>query len=312
MEGYMPRPLGSERPKSLIKTITKVLQVYHHLAAICLLTDPQIAAIDHGVWDLFPINWDGTDRVVLLHEYYTSVLKTLWQYFCEHYTTRDIVIRETAKAWKVYNGKLKGALLAQKSAFERLEMWLNCMSNEVETTSMVFPRCHQRGLRHQEKLKEWKLPTFTKMVAIVGDSNLARIKPFNHHSCQVESFPGARIEHLSHLFGHYNGPAPEFLVLSIGINDCTRSQDLQDGLNNLLDRLPTQFRPTKIYVAELQVSQRQPPPVRRKADQLNCSVPCGITIIPALPGLETIHDNVHWSPEFAQALVHHWLGYLHR
>ena len=233
----------------------------------------------------------------------------LWTSFKKYFTTSEQVVQDFKKCLNWYKQRVSGNVLNIERTYARLHLWISFLTPPME---IVIPTSHQRYPNPQLKLQNWRLPILSKMVAIVGDSNLSRIEPFTHISCQVESYPGARIEHIAHLFTTYiSSHAPRFLILSIGINDATNRQPhLQNNIGSILKHLPHQFNQTKVFFVELQVSPSQPPLVHDKAGQINRSVPVDMHLIPGLPCFETGRDNVHWTPQCANSLVLHWLNHI--
>ena len=305
---YKPIPLGQNLPKSMLKTLTKLIQVYHHLAALSLVSgELEQFAPDYWVQFWGQEEYNHSALSGKLYDYYYSFIPFLWSSFKNFYSTPEEVHRDFNKCLKWFEERVPGHVLDIQRAKDRLDVWIGCLQPAVE---LVIPSYHQRYPNPQQKFKYWHLPNLTKTIAIVGDSNLARIEPFAHSSCQVESFPGARIEHIRHLFDTYVSQfVPKILILSIGINDVMRNQTLKTNYGTIVSHLPIQFRETKIFLVELQVSKSQPAEVHQKAKILNESVPVEVHLIPGIPSFETGRDGVHWTPPCANNLINHWLNY---
>ena len=157
-------------------------------------------------------------------------------------------------------------------------MWISFLTLEI-----VILTCYQSFPNPPLKLQNWRLSELSKSIVIVGDSNLSQIEPFAHPSCQVESFPGAWIEHIEHLFSNYHHQkVPTNLILSIGINDATRSSELHIYIQSIVSTLRVNFKSTKIFFVQLQVSRFQPGQVHQKAQQLNGTVSVEMKITPKL------------------------------
>ena len=63
---------------------------------------------------------------------------------------------------------------------------------------------------------------------ILGDSNLSKIPPFRDESLQIDSFPGANMDHLHELMKKLVKPdiTVKVLILSIGLKNChNRNQE---------------------------------------------------------------------------------------
>ena len=306
---YKPQPLGQNAPKNMLKTLTKILQVYHHLAAITMLSSTDIQTFPPDYWVPFWGQKEDDPSTILgkLYEHYYNFIPILWTAFKQFFTTPEQIERDFEKVLKFFRDRISRDVYDIQKAHDRIKMWISFLTLEI-----VIPTRHQSFPNPQLKLKNWRLPELSKSIAIVGDSNLSRIEPFAHPSCQVESFPGARIEHIAHLFSQYHHQkVPNNLILSIGINDATRSFDLYTDIGTIMSNLPVNFRSTKIFFVQLQVSTSQPVQVHQKAQQLNGTVPVEIKIIPGLPCFETGKDNIHWTPSCANTLIKHWLSHIY-
>ncbi|ROI93620.1 hypothetical protein DPX16_3290 [Anabarilius grahami] len=74
-----------------------------------------------------------------------------------------------------------------------------------------------RHINTGSKLAEWSL-TLKKKVVIIGDSNVAQLPVYNCPELQIDSFPGAKLQHAADLIE--NSVEPEKIILSFGFNNC--------------------------------------------------------------------------------------------
>lgn len=306
---YTPRSLGENPPKNMMKTLTKILQVYHHLAAIMTLSSMDLWNLPPDYWVQFWGQPEEDPSIILtrLYDYYYQFIPLLWTSFKQFFTTPEQIEKDFTKVLKWYQERISGDVYDIQKARNRIQTWISFLTLEI-----VIPTRHRSCPNPQLKFKYWRLPELSKTIAIVGDSNLSRIEPFAHPSCQIESYPGARIEHLVHMFSNYDHQkVPTILILSIGINDATRSSNLQTNIGTILSILPANFESTRKIFVQLQASKHQPEQVHTKVQQLNSTVPVEFKIIPGLSCFETGRDNVHWTPSCAKSLLNHWLSNLY-
>ena len=159
--------------------------------------------------------------------------------------------------------------------------------------------------------KKRDLPPLVKKIVILGDSNLARIPPFQYNSCQVEAFPGAKMYHISHLLKKYElkENIPQIMVVNVGLNDVTSvSSKIKRDLTELIDVLQRNFSTTQIYFVPVQVHSKHRHEIQKAAEIFNSA-------LLSLPGLPPLHrsqfslepDQIHWKPHCAKAMMSHWL-----
>ena len=208
--------------------------------------------IESNYWSKFWGHDEKNPYVIAekLYEYYYNFVPMLWTSFQTFFETPEQVRQDFEKSLGWYQQRVKtGHVFDIEKAYSRLNLWISILDpSSVE--EIVIPTSHQRCPNPQLKLENWRLPTLTKTVAIIGDSNLSRIEPFSHSSCQVESYPGARIEHIANLFANYDSKSvPRILILSIGINDATNRQPhLRTNFGTILNNLPSPFQQTKVIL----------------------------------------------------------------
>ena len=175
----------------------------------------------------------------------------------------------------------------------------------------VIPKNHGNKGSPELKKKEWDLPPLVKKIVILGDSNLAWIPPFQHNSCQVEAFPGAKMYHISHLLKKYEFKEniPQIMVVNVGLNDVTSvSGKIERDLTELIDVLQRNFSTTQIYFVPVQVHSKHRHEIQKAAEIFNSA-------LLSQPGLPPLHrsqfslepDKIHWKPHCAKAMMSHWL-----
>ena len=247
----------------MLKTPTKILQVYHQLAAITMLswTDIQVFHQSSGCHSWGQKEDDPLTILGKLYEYYYNFIPVLCTAFKQFFTNPEQIKRDFEKVLKFFCDRISRDIYHSEKVHDRIKMWISFLTLEI-----VIPTCHQSFPNPKLKLKNRRLPELSKSIVIDGDSNLSQIEPFAQPSCQVESFPGAWIEHIAHLFSSYHHQkVPNNLILSIGINDATRSSELHTDIGTIVSTLPFNFKSTKIFFVQLQVSRSQPVQVHQKA-----------------------------------------------
>ena len=187
------------------------------------------------------------------------------------------------------------------------------MQNSL-TTPWVVPKNHGNKGSPELKKKEWDLPPLVKRIVVLGDSNLARIPPFQHHSCQVEAFPGAKIYHITHLLKKYNFKenVPQMMVVNVGLNDVTSGSDKIDrDIKELSHVLQRNFSTTQIHFVPVQVHNKHRHEIQKAAEIFN-------SVLLELPSMPSLHsslfslepDKIHWKPHCAKAMIANWLASL--
>ena len=84
---YKPVPLGQNTPKSMLKVLTKLLQVYHHLAAIVALSSIELQEYAPEYWIQFWGHEEEDPSLILgnLYDYYNNFVPLLWTSFQNYY-----------------------------------------------------------------------------------------------------------------------------------------------------------------------------------------------------------------------------------
>ena len=192
--------------------------------------------------------------------------------------------------------------------------------NQPRTPFHYQPRIHPHTNR---KATMWALPIRKPMI-IMGDSNVARIPKFQREGIQADSFPGATLRHLTAILLRLTSPRPDvkLILFSIGINNCLREQTaltIIKDTRRLIRVARTKFPQARIAIPLLTVS------IRLSAKQLLCvkafntflrdnmedlDSRCGYLNQLSLLKFQTIHDNIHWTPETAGSMLQDWLTQL--
>ena len=109
-----------------------------------------------------------------------------------------------------------------------------------------LPTVVHRHRNTTRKYYDWVFPAITHPTLVIGSSNLSRIPV---QSCgvpgvQIESFPGAKLEHLAHLFrmAPPDTAPPRNILLNIGLNNrsCLTKRNIPD-LNRLYSDVRKKF-----------------------------------------------------------------------
>lgn len=181
---------------------------------------------------------------------------------------------------------------------------------------------------HGYNKAEWQVPLIHSKIAVIGDSNLARVRQLNDpvNSAEIHSFPGAKFIHLNSLFLEAPKPQenPTHVILSIGINSRTnKSKTHSDQLKQLISSASKLFPNALIYIPQINYSPSLSAKERASLDSLNKLVleMAGDTelenfgTIPVLPSVLFDTDpndsrQIHWTNDTGREMVSHWLEYL--
>lgn len=209
--------------------------------------------------------------------------------------------------------RLRGSL--SENSMQRLAWETeNIFKKRITEWSPVHVKKHPNS--HQLKLPKedrWRLPYVKKPVLLLGDSNLGRITMIPKNlSIQIESFPGANFQDITRLLDRYRGPAPEVLILSVGINDKGRASAVGD-VTTLMQCLK-KFPNTKILFPEVTSSSKlkSDPSILKNINQqiLKECIQKRIQPITTLPEIEfevNPLDNIHWTSTTAQKMMSLWM-----
>ncbi len=191
----------------------------------------------------------------------------------------------------------------------------------------VVPTYHGQ-YSYDEKSVMWNIPVPTKQILVLGDSESARIPPFLHASCQVESFPGCPVEILFQLVDKLVLPegsiVPSSVIIQIGINNVIGYHGLniqlfEQSFSNLLGSLILKFRDCTMYVVPLQMDTTEKDPNGHAQKLVNDTFSKVVTgqerfknvkLLGLLPEerFRLEDDLVHWKPSTGKALMQGWLS----
>jgi hypothetical protein len=183
------------------------------------------------------------------------------------------------------------------------------------TPLSIGPKIH----KHNGDKCKWVAPQFTSKLAILGDSNLSRIShtPREIESIQIDSFPGAKVQHMTQVLSTLttNSKTPDTLIINIGINN--RDNKIQTHRQNLraLARTAAQKLPnTKIYIPQVNFAESLSVSQKQSLENYNQIVSAlvgthdNLCKIPPLNNNDFITDadKIHWTQETANAVLAHW------
>lgn len=170
-----------------------------------------------------------------------------------------------------------------------------------------------RHIRTNRKRSDWSL-TIRKKWVIIGDSNLARIPPYQIPDLQVESFPGATFSHAESLIREASVTVKvEKIVLSFGVNH--RDQKVQETaikqLQGAIRMTKKKLTHSEIWIPEINFPDTLTVEQQNVLIGLNRYITKHTGYIPALPGTKyKLVDNVHWTNDTAKAMLQHWAEHL--
>ena len=169
-------------------------------------------------------------------------------------------------------------------------------------------------LRTNKKFNEWKLALKKKHV-VIGDSNLSRIPAFDIPDLQIDSFPGAKLQHAANLIEKATVDTKvEKIVLAFGLNN--RTQRLRISAMRECARLSqvTQERlpEAQLWIPLINIPQSLPEGEKIFLDELNNYIEENYSFIPLLPEeqFQVESDGLHWTAETARNMLEHWARYL--
>lgn len=163
-------------------------------------------------------------------------------------------------------------------------------------------------------MRNWFLNLKNKYV-ILGDSNVARFPAIKNPDLQVDSFPGTKWRHLTHLFNK----APVFenverLSLSLGINLWAQRnkdaavQEMRTALRAGRVKCPQ----AEIFVPAVNFSLALPLLEQVTLTHMNVEIAQLSDFIQALErrAFAVARDGVHWTKATAARILSHWSQWL--
>lgn len=170
-----------------------------------------------------------------------------------------------------------------------------------------------RPTRHaatDRKKRDWSVDIREKFV-ILGDSNVAKIPPFNLPDLQIESFPGATFRHIHMLLEAVDvKPEVQRILFSLGINN--RKQKLQTTvkeIQRLYKMACEKFPNAEIYFPLLNFARNLPFEEQEFLQNLNKHLKSKYRTLTELARTEffTERDRIHWTHKTAQCMFNHWV-----
>lgn len=178
-------------------------------------------------------------------------------------------------------------------------------------TPTIIPTRHPRSTM---KLRDWQL-TIDKKIAIIGDSLLNRVPPFEGNDIQIDGYPGGTFYHARHLLRKVTvNTQPYAVILAFGFNN--RSSNIKrtviGELQQMLEEAKQAFPAAHIYVPLINSSRALPSGEQANIQLLNEHIEDNCNFLPKLADkhFQVTSDHVHWTEQTAAAMMAHWLNLL--
>ncbi|XP_057682780.1 uncharacterized protein LOC130909871 [Corythoichthys intestinalis] len=162
-----------------------------------------------------------------------------------------------------------------------------------------------------DKYGNWDL-VVDRPILIMGDSNISRLPGVRNTNVQMDSYPGAKMNHLVHVLAFRTKIVvpPKKVILSVGLNDRnqTNPSKLREDVKNLAEVAKKTFPQSDIGIPRINHSPLMTNFVRAKIEQLNFMIGETGYGIPKLGDqlFETLGDGIHWSPATAKNMWALW------
>ncbi|MGL5622518.1 hypothetical protein [Cetobacterium sp.] len=165
-----------------------------------------------------------------------------------------------------------------------------------------------------KKISDWSL-TLNKKYVIIGDSNVAILPTHNCPDLQVNSFPGAKLQHAANLIEKATiAVEPTKIILSFGFNNRQQRYvtaaitELQKAYETVIKRLPN----TEVFFPIINFAPTLPSCEQMMIQHLNNHMEENTCHIPSLPiGQFLVEaDGLQWRAPTAMAILQHWRTYL--
>lgn len=174
----------------------------------------------------------------------------------------------------------------------------------------AFIRHNHRG----NKTRNWILKP-KRPYLIIGDSNVGRLPPIHHSEVQVDCYPGAKFQHITHILRHKTPVSPKVrgVILSVGLNN--RKQEprthYQELIGALLDTADSTFPNAHIKIAALNWSDKLPLDIKANLIRIDVTIYNTHRAIPRMPprDFRTEDDLLHWTKTTALKIWQHWSGF---
>lgn len=178
-------------------------------------------------------------------------------------------------------------------------------------TFQINPNCHKKSTA---KMSNWSLPEITEPVLVIGDSNLQKISETPFKKIQIESYPGAKIRHITNLITQYPFKnKPQIIILSVGLNDRDNvpSSTTIPSIKNLISSTTRKFPQSSVYVPLIQYSGNLSKIQKNNLTVVNDAIALikkHATPLPILlKGFRVEEDDIHWTQDTANAILRKWL-----
>lgn len=142
----------------------------------------------------------------------------------------------------------------------------------------------------------------------MGDSNLARLPSFHLLQGQVDSFPGAKSDHLTHLFSKLSPRlSVHKVILSIGLNNILAQQKLltiEKFFRSLHKKASLTFPSAEIFFPAIQVLSRSATATLGLTESVNAFLRASYRTLEGVSpdSFHTEPDLVQWTPATARSL----------
>ena len=150
-----------------------------------------------------------------------------------------------------------------------------------------------------------------KKILIIGDSNVGRIPPFSRDDLQIECYPGMKFDHTRRLLertGNTNNVA--HCIISVGINNRGQGTAVtgQKTMAAAVRAAQKTFPTASIHVPLINYMDNLPQEEKLNLESLNLAI-SQKNHLPKLNDrdFKTGRDDIHWTPETAQAMVENWM-----
>ena len=186
---------------------------------------------------------------------------------------------------------------------------LSLKGNSLRQTPVQEPLRH---INSNRKASDWHI-RIRKPQVILGDSNLSKIPSFRDENLQIDSFPGANMDHLNELMRKLVKPdiTVKVLILSVGLNNChNRNQEatLKKCLLKLLKQAESSFPCASVHIPLLNIHTSFDRVQQASIRGFNELVVQKARFLSEISPLrfQTQGDGVHWTPSTARQILEHW------
>ena len=192
--------------------------------------------------------------------------------------------------------------------------------NHPVDTSATIKGTFKNHAYTKDTFVKWKLESITHPTFIIGDSNLKNIK-HRVDNVQIDSFPGAKIKHITDLVNAYPNSAykPDNVIVSVGVNDYNNKFETttKDQIDKLCGALSKKFPSSRVYIPQLNVPETVSRYGTQNLNKINhylAKKTKHITVIPVIKKEDYIlaSDDYHWTHLTGNKFLRHWLNHLNQ